>query len=128
MNKKNKKSMSLTRKKMYKKLSVGVLALITVLTMVISLASQEQVYAYPKMSNDDTTKTYTDSLGGNASTQYAGRVWTDKTVYSGDATFTGDVGTATIKNDSDFLVAYSALATSQSISGQTQVPLDVVQL
>ena len=31
-----------------------------------------------------------------------------------------------MENDSDFLVAYSALATSQSITGKSPVPVDVV--
>ena len=98
-----------------------------ILAMVIGLMPQGSVYALEdKQSDGNTTTTYTNSLGDNASTQYAGRVWTDKTVYDGNATFTEDVGEVTIKNDSDFLVAYSALASSQSISGQTQVPVDVV--
>ena len=100
--------------------------------MIIGLMPQESVYALEgKTSDNNTTNTYTDSLGGDTSTQYTGRVWTDKTVYDGNATFTGDVNEGspegvTIENDSDFLVAYSALASSQSITGQTQVPVDVV--
>ena len=67
------------------------------------------------------------SLGENASTRYAGRVWTDKTVYTEDAVFTGDVGSVTVeKGDADFLVSYSALSTSMEISGSAVAPLDVV--
>ena len=85
-----------------------------------------------KISDLDTSAKYSESLGDNASTEYAGRIWTDKSVYTDDITF--DVfggGTSTIKlnenkNGEDFLIAYSALATSESISGSTQAPADVV--
>ncbi len=81
----------------------------------------------------DTTNKYSLSLGDNASTEYAGRVWTDKTVFSTDATFaTFGGGSVTVKlNETgtlgeDFLVAFSALATAESVEGQTQAPVDVV--
>ncbi len=80
----------------------------------------------------DTSGKYSLSLGDNASTEYAGRIWTDKSVYKNDVTFAVfGGGESTIKlnenkNGEDFLVAYSALATSEAISGQTQAPVDVV--
>ena len=83
-------------------------------------------FAAEKSSDGNTTGSYTENLGDNSSTRYAGRVWTDKTVYTDDATFTGDVGNVTVQNDSDFLVAYSALATTQNITGKSSVPVDVV--
>lgn len=85
-----------------------------------------------KVSDLDTSTKYTESLGDNASTEFSGRVWTDKSVYDSDVTFdTFGGGTTTIKlnennNGEDFLVAYSALATSETVSGQTQAPVDVV--
>ncbi|HIW39935.1 MAG TPA: VWA domain-containing protein [Candidatus Eubacterium pullicola] len=83
-------------------------------------------YAAAKTADGNTTGSYAQNLGDNSSTRYAGRVWTDKTVYTEDATFTGDVGNVTVKNDSDFLVAYSALATTQNVTGKSSVPVDVV--
>lgn len=83
-------------------------------------------FAADKKSDGNTTGSYSQNLGDNSSTRYAGRVWTDKTVYTEDATFTGDVGKVTVQNDSDFLVAYSALATTQNITGKSSVPVDVV--
>ena len=83
-------------------------------------------YATAKTSDGNTTGSYAQNLGDNSSTRYAGRVWTDKTVYTEDATFSGDVGNVTVQNDSDFLVAYSALATTQNITGKSSVPVDVV--
>ncbi len=94
-------------------------------------------YEYPgnagtKLSDLDTSTKYSESLGDNASTEYAGRVWSDKSVYTDNVTF--DVfggGTSTIQlnenqNGEDFLIAYSVLATAESVSGQTQAPVDVV--
>ena len=68
----------------------------------------------------DTRYTYTGedgALGGEKSTRYSGRVWTDKTVTTTEQTFTNpndpqDGTTVTVDNDSDFLVTYSALATT----------------
>ncbi len=77
----------------------------------------------------DTSTKYMDSLGDNASTEYSGRIWTDKSVYSNDVTFVTFGGnTSTIKKDAgeDFLITYSALGTSKSVSGEAQAPVDVV--
>lgn len=68
----------------------------------------------------DTRYTYTGedgALGGETSTRYNGRVWTDKTVTTTGQTFTNPNDpqggtTVTVDNDSDFLVTYSALATT----------------
>ena len=76
-----------------------------------------------KVADGDTRYTYADTddgsgvLGGEKSTRYSGRVWTDKTVTTTEQTFTNpndpQDGTAvTVDNDSDFLVTYSALATT----------------
>ena len=81
-------------------------------------------------ADDDTQGTYTnylnDETSGNLTTEFSGRVWADKTVTTDDQTFRGDVGIITVQNDSDFLVTYSALATTQSITGEAQSPVDVV--
>ena len=81
-------------------------------------------------ADDDTRGTYTtylnDKTSGELTTEFSGRVWADKTVTTDDQTFSGDVGTVTVQNDSDFLVTYSVLATTQSVTGEAQSPLDVV--
>ncbi len=78
------------------------------------------------VSDGDTRYTYDDNLGNENSTQYNGRVWADKTVSTEDLTFTGaDTGETKVEiGDSDFLIAYSALATSTEVT--TTVPADVV--
>lgn len=70
-----------------------------------------------------------------SSTRYAGRVWTDKSVTTEPTvtfTGTGDSGTETNafsftrSVEGDFLVTYSALATSQQITQLPKIPVDVV--
>lgn len=72
-----------------------------------------------RTADTGTTQEYT--LGDEDSTQYDGRVWVDKSVSAEDkVTF----GSNVVTNESDFLVTYSALATSTSVQGGT--PVDVV--
>ena len=113
------------------KIGTAMVAIMLAVVMVIGLIPNEAVLAADYLADLSTSTKYTESLGDNASTEYAGRVWTDKTVFSSDATFTGysadgSLNEITVENDDDFLIAFSALATSQSISGQTQAPVDVV--
>lgn len=85
-------------------------------------------------ADGDTRETYknylNDETGDNLTTEFSGRVWADKTVTTGEQTFSGDASDGrapiTVTNDSDFLVTYSALATTQSITGEAQSPVDVV--
>lgn len=105
----------------------AVLTALLAVILAVSLAMPAgTAFAAEKTSDGNTTGSYAQNLGDNSSTRYAGRVWTDKTVYTEDAKFSGDVGNVTVKNDSDFLVAYSALATTQNITGKSSVPVDVV--
>lgn len=88
-------------------------------------------YAAQASADNETRSDYSWSLGNPNSTQYNGRVWTDKSVSTTDVTFTGDAGSVTVPigtgdEASDFLVTYSALATSQQVSGESNVPVDVV--
>lgn len=79
-------------------------------------------------ADPDTRNTYSQTLAEENSTRYDGRVWTDKTVTAGPVSFTGDAGENTIQlsENGEFLVTYSALATSTSITGKASVPVDVV--
>ena len=123
--KQRKKNVSGRRKQ---RILSGILAVLIVVALAVGLMPNDQVYAAEKTSDGNTTGSYTQNLGDNSSTRYAGRVWTDKTVYTENATFSGDTtgGSITVNNDSDFLVAYSALATTQNITGKSSVPVDVV--
>lgn len=101
------------------------LAVFMVILLVFGLITQN-ASALSRVSDPNTTNSYVSNLGDDSSTRYAGRVWADKTVYTENVEFSGDVGTVTVENDSDFLIGYSLLSTSQKVTGKTNVPLDVV--
>ncbi len=129
-----KKMKQLLKKKNICRIGVAVVALLLIVSMITNTVPAETVMAQEKISDYGTDTKYTESLGDNASTEYAGRIWTDKSVYSESATFDlytpeGESQKSTTiskSQDSQFLIAYSALATSEAISGQTQAPVDVV--
>lgn len=80
-----------------------------------------------KVADPDTRSTYPSSLGENSSTRNDGRVWVDKSVSDGESIdFSGTGQTITVGNDSDFLVTYSALATSTRVIDEERLPVDVV--
>ena len=121
------------RRKRFKILS-AVVALVMVVTLAVGLLpdSTGQVFAAEASADGQTMSDYSLSLGSKTSTQYNGRVWTDKSVSTDDVTFSGDAGSSVTvpigegDDASDFLVTYSALATSQQVSGESNVPVDVV--
>lgn len=110
----------------------AVLTALLAAILVVSLAwPSGAAFAKDTSSDQETRSDYSWSLGDANSTQYNGRVWTDKSVSDTDITFSGDAGSVTVPigtgdDASDFLVTYSALATSQEVSGESNVPVDVV--
>lgn len=115
-------------KKNKRQLGVGVLALLLAGVMGVNLLqnSTSTVYAQSD-TNTGSLDNVNDFLGADDSTQYAGRIWTDKSVSEDDVSFDGvDGSRAVINEDEDFLVTYSALATSQTVTGKANVPVDVV--
>ena len=123
----------MSKRKNIRKIGAAAIASMLVVAMVIGLIPSETVEA-ARVSDYSTDTKYTESLGDNASTEYSGRIWSDKSVYSEKATFDlytpagEEQKTATVEkdDDSDFLVAFSALGSSEAISGSTQAPVDVV--
>lgn len=100
-------------KTLMKKLTAVFLAAVMVLGMTLQYTSISHA-AMPASVDTDTSKTYEDDnfLGHEYSTEFAGRIWTDKTV--------------TVAADNNFAIKYSALATSKAVTGQTNAPVDVV--
>ena len=83
------------------------------------------------MADDVTINKWHETLDN--STKNVGRIWTDKSVSTGNVTLSNKVGesakeSATIEkgSKSDFLVGLSALSSTAKIMGQTTVPLDIV--
>lgn len=82
----------------------------------------------------DTTNNWQNVISpdGELSTQNVGRIWTDKSVLSGDYDFAGDspLGGKSVSKDkdSDFLVALSALGSTSNLKTMlsSSKPLDIV--
>ncbi|MBQ8740842.1 MAG: VWA domain-containing protein, partial [Clostridia bacterium] len=115
------------------------LSLILVLTIVFSMfsglslvnAATANPY-YNKVADNDTLDGWRTFFGTTApSTENAGGVWTDKSVFADNSAFTGltdaydDVIVPTVDDDS-FLVALSAIASNKSIVGYSHIPTDTV--
>ncbi len=81
-------------------------------------------------ADPDTTNMWSNIVASSTSTQNIGRIWTDKSVFDHDYTFSGSLGGQTISkgDDSDFLVSLSALSSTSNLKTmvKTSVPLDIV--
>lgn len=72
------------------------------------------------------------AMQSTQSTQYTGRIWTDKSVFTDGVTLPGsgeEVGGEEIvvkQGDSDFLVGLSALSSTSNMTTQSATPLDIV--
>lgn len=86
-----------------------------------------------RVADASTSDSYIDAVDlENNSTRNSGRMWTDKSVSTQDVSFSGDASNGESLNtmvgigDSDFLVIYSALATSEEVTKLPRIPVDVV--
>ncbi len=79
------------------------------------------------MADPNTASTWRN-WGLDYSTQSVGRIWTDKTVSTGDIVLTGAGGSITIKKspEADFLTAFSALSSTSNLKSTVAQPLDIV--
>ena len=112
-----------------------VITFIMIVVMLFGLG-QQQVNAADNITKSTVadSETINNWHAANAfddTTKNVGRIWTDKSVSTGDVTLTGrqdEPQSATIKKgaDSDFLVGLSALSATAKIVGETTVPLDIV--
>lgn len=81
-----------------------------------------------KVADAPTYDNYHDILGlADDGGRYAGRVWTDKSVLTGD--FSEEMEnnqTIVVQNDSDFLTAFSALGSSRMVNHSVANPVDMI--
>ena len=77
---------------------------------------------------DPNTASTWRNWGLDYSTQSVGRIWTDKTVSTGDIVLTGAGGSITIEKsrEADFLTAFSALSSTSNLKSTVAQPLDIV--
>ncbi len=122
-----------SRKSKGLKKMVSILA-VTVLTIgaVFGALASSGSTAYATELNADASSAtdwagYLTDSDGNLSTENVGRVWTDKSVSTGDMTLGSEGDNFTVKKgDSDFLVSLSALSSASNIMTKSSKPLDIV--
>ena len=99
-----------------------VLALCAMVTPLTAAAAETTAAADPS-----TMAAWEDYAGTN--TEYVGRVWTDKSVSTGNVSLTNSEGTGITVNKTegaDFLVSFSALSSAMKNTAQVSIPLDIV--
>lgn len=114
------------RTKKIRKLFVGALAGLASLAIgaMLLFGQANTVYANENTSDASTAMDYTSTYNQN-STQYSGRIWTDKSVGT-SASYGNNNFEASDSEDEDFLVTFSALSSTQTIKSETASPIDVV--
>lgn len=119
------------RRKRFKILSAVVaLVMVAALGVGIFMNNGTQVQAAENTTADGSTMTDWQNYAQN-STQYTGRIWTDKSVTNEAAVTLSNVeGTETVRVDktqnADFLVSLSALSSASSLTVNIAQPLDIV--
>ncbi len=112
--------------------AMAVLMLFSVLPGDLFPMSVEAAEALNKTADPSTAMSYKHMLGTDIDgNRYAGRIWVDKSVHTGNAvTYDGFTATNTSGKDDEFIVSYSALGSTTSISTTTTVsttqPRDIV--
>lgn len=119
------------KRKRNKRIAASALAVVMAGFLVWGLFPWQAAAAKNTVADDVTINKWHETLDN--STKNVGRIWTDKSVSTGNVTLSNKVGesakeSATIEkgSESDFLVGLSALSSTAKIMGQTTVPLDIV--
>lgn len=119
------------KRKRNKRIAASALAVVMAGFLVWGLFPWQAAAAGTTVADDVTINKWHETLDN--STKNVGRIWTDKSVSTGNVTLSNKVGesakeSATIEkgSESDFLVGLSALSSTAKIMGQTTVPLDIV--
>ena len=117
------------KRKRNKRIAASALAVVMAGFLVWGLFPWQAAAAKNTVADNVTINKWHDPEALDDSTKNVGRIWTDKSVSTGDVTLTSKTReTADIKKkkESDFLVGLSALSSTAKIMGQTTVPLDIV--
>ena len=110
------------QKRAYKLCTAIILCILTSTTIIFPSVCAVNIDSskITKIADTSTMDTYQDKLISETNgSRYVGRVWTDKSVFTGDINLDYDTDgyTGTIKNDGEFLHAFSTLGASQSWVG-----------
>lgn len=115
------------KRKRNKRIAASALAVVMAGFLVWGLFPWQAAAAKNTVADDVTINKWHETLDN--STKNVGRIWTDKSVSTGNVMLADKAGqSAEIekKSGSDFLVGLSALSSTAKIMGQTTVPLDIV--
>ncbi len=123
--------------KIYKKIEgkriisllLAFLMLFSTIQIIGATSTFADVAAAPdtRKSDPSTMNDWTKYFGTNIlSTENAGAVWTDKSVFTNADAFAGTGITLNGTDNQSFLVALSAIASSQSVTGLSNVPTDTM--
>lgn len=115
------------KRKRNKRIAASALAVVMAGFLVWGLFPWQAAAAKNTVADDVTINKWYETL--DDSTKNVGRIWTDKSVSTGNVELVDKAGqSAEIKkkDGSDFLVGLSALSSTAKIMGQTTVPLDIV--
>lgn len=110
----------------------GVIAMVLAVSLGVGLfmnSGTTTQAAGTTVVDPDTTNVWSDIAASSNSTQNIGRIWTDKSVFDGNYTFSGSGQVDPVeKGDSDFLVSLSALSSTSNLKTTTTTsqPLDIV--
>ncbi len=110
-----------------KRLIAMILSLVMILSVMPALqlhTGAAEITAGSAVADASTMDEWKDPFlpGGLPTTDYAGAIWTDKSVLTAGSSLPGGVSVA----QNNFLIALSALATNSVVTGQGSVPTDVV--
>ena len=117
------------KRKRNKRIAASALAVVMAGFLVWGLFPWQAAAAGTTVADNVTINKWHDSEALDDSTKNVGRIWTDKSVSTGNVTLSNKVGESTTiekGRKSDFLVGLSALSSTAKIMGQTTVPLDIV--
>ena len=118
------------KRKRNKRIAASALAVVMAGFLVWGLFPWQAAAAKNTVADDVTINKWHDPEALDDSTKNVGRIWTDKSVSTGNVELTkqGSNEKKIIQKngESDFLVGLSALSSTAKIMGQTTVPLDIV--
>ncbi len=117
---------------MNKKFSKKVLSVVLCIALIMTylpisaMAASASSNYISRVSDPSTMNTWEDFFlpNGKISTENAGGVWMDKSVFTNNSQF-GNTG-ITMDNNDAFLVALSAMATNMTVTGMSHVPTDTM--
>lgn len=91
---------------------------------IIRVQAAAPVYVQNTKKADPHTIDWENFFGPNKmDTEFAGGVWTDKSVFAANSNLLSGI---TLENSDNFLIALSALGSSLSITGHTSMPTDTM--